>query len=133
MPASPDPTAPWIIAVDDDATTRTIIASILQRHGYNVIACCGGAEMRAAMARVSPHVVLLDINMPGEDGLCLAEDVRGRFGFSVSIIMLTGSSDESDRAMAYEIGADAYLTKPCDRDDLLRMVGHYAASHVAAQ
>jgi DNA-binding response OmpR family regulator len=137
-PASPDclnrimepqdnPTGPCVIAVDDDVITRTIIAKMLTQSGFNVIACADGSEMWAVLAKLQPSMILLDIEMPGEDGLALAEDLRSRYGLGLPIVMLTGLDEHSAKAMAYDAGADDYLTKPCDWQRLITVVRRLAA------
>lgn len=118
---------PLVVAVDDDVTTRAIISGMLNKSGFTVTACANGAEMWAALERDRPRVVLLDIEMPGDDGLCLTEALRARYGFGISIVMLSSRDDDSAKAVAYAVGADDYLTKPCDWQQLVGVVSRHAA------
>ena len=120
---------PRVLAVDDDVTTRTLIAGVLAKQGFDVVACSGGSEMWAALDQKQPAVILLDIEMPGDDGLTLTEELRARYGYGVAIVMLSGRDDQSAKAMAYDVGADDYLTKPCDWARLIEVISRHAAAH----
>jgi two-component system phosphate regulon response regulator OmpR len=102
--------------VDDDAGIRGMLAEYLSGHGYVVDTAAGGVAMRAALGHAVPHVVLLDLNLPGEDGLALARWLRDHH--TVGIIMITGAGDVIDRVVGLEMGADDYLTKPFDLREL---------------
>jgi DNA-binding response OmpR family regulator len=105
-----------VLIVDDDATIREMIADYLGDHGYEVAQAASGEAMRAEMERARPAVVLLDIGLPGEDGLTLARFLRERY--EVGIIMVTGASDVVDRVAGLEVGADDYIAKPFDPREL---------------
>ena len=126
---APIPQGPRILAVDDDVTTRTLIAGVLAKQGFDVVACSGGSEMWTALGQKQPAVILLDIEMPGDDGLTLTEELRARYGYGVAIVMLSGRDDQSAKAMAYDVGADDYLTKPCDWPRLIEVISRHAAAH----
>ena len=106
--------------VEDDASVRRMIAEYLAEHGYTVTEADSGAAMRSELERSLPDVVLLDVRLPGEDGLTLARYLRERY--DDGIIMVTGASDVIDRVVGLEIGADDYLTKPFDPRELLARV-----------
>ncbi|MDB5866020.1 MAG: DNA-binding response regulator [Betaproteobacteria bacterium] len=97
-----------------------MVAEYLGDKGYEVHQAEGGSDMRAAVERELPDVVLLDIRLPGEDGLTLARYLRERY--DVGIIMVTGSGDVVDRVVGLEVGADDYVTKPFDPRELLARV-----------
>ena len=105
-----------VLVVDDDPAIREMLADYLGDHGYEVAQAGSGAAMRAEMERVRPAVVLLDIGLPGEDGLTLARFLRERY--EVGIIMVTGASDVVDRVAGLEVGADDYIAKPFDPREL---------------
>ncbi len=105
-----------VLVVDDDSEVRETIGDYLNTHGYEVSLAANGAEMRAALAASVPDVVLLDLNMPGEDGLTLARWLRENH--AVAIIMVTAASDVVDRVIGLEVGADDYLGKPFDPREL---------------
>ena len=105
-----------VLVVDDDPAIREMLADYLGDHGYEVAQAASGEAMRAEMARVHPAVVLLDIGLPGEDGLTLARFLRERY--EVGIIMVTGASDVVDRVAGLEVGADDYIAKPFDPREL---------------
>ncbi|MCC7547375.1 MAG: response regulator [Burkholderiales bacterium] len=110
------PTSEHVLVVDDDPAVRGLIVEYLSTHGYEVTEAESGEAMRSAMTKALPDLVLLDINMPGEDGLTLARQLRARF--DVGIIMVTGSGDVVDRVVGLEVGADDYVTKPFDPREL---------------
>jgi two-component system phosphate regulon response regulator OmpR len=105
-----------ILVVEDDEGIRAVLAEYLGTHGYAVVQATDGASMRAALARGVPDVVLLDVNLPGEDGLTLARYVRERH--AIGIVMVTGAADVVDRVAGLEVGADDYVTKPFDLREL---------------
>ena len=105
-----------ILIVEDDRDVREMLFEYLGSHGYEVAAAESGGEMREAIERTLPDVVLLDVNLPGEDGLTLARFLRERY--DVGIIMVTGASDIVDRVAGLEVGADDYVTKPFDPREL---------------
>ena len=107
----------YVLIVDDDASVRSMVAEYLAEHGYTVSEANGGAAMRTEIERNLPDVVLLDVRMPGEDGLTLARFLRERY--DVGIIMVTGAGEVIDRVVGLEIGADDYVTKPFDPRELL--------------
>jgi two-component system OmpR family response regulator len=109
-------TAGRVLIVDDDAEVRGMIAEYLSTHGYEVHAADGGEGMRSALTRAVPDVVLLDLNLPGEDGLALARYLRERF--DVGIIMVTAAGEVVDRIVGLEVGADDYIAKPFDPREL---------------
>ena len=105
-----------ILIVDDDASVRRMLSEYLSSHGYEVREAASGAAMRAELARDEPAVVLLDIGLPGEDGLTLARYLRERH--DIGIIMVTGAGDVVDRVAGLEVGADDYIAKPFDPREL---------------
>src|SRR6185369_17097229 len=109
-----------LLVVDDDPGVRAMLVEYLGGHRYEVRAVDGGAAMRAEIERDLPDLILLDIRMPGEDGLTLARFLRERY--DVGIIMVTASSDVVDRVVGLEIGADDYVAKPFDPRELLARV-----------
>ncbi|MCR5864437.1 response regulator [Aquincola sp. J276] len=109
-----------MVAVDDDPSIRQLISHYLGDHGFRVSAFASGRELMALPAREAPALVLLDLRLPGEDGLELARMLRA--GSKVPIIILTGIHDEADRVMGLELGADDYLTKPFSPRELLARI-----------
>jgi two-component system phosphate regulon response regulator OmpR len=105
-----------VLVVDDDPAIREMLAGYLGDHGYEVTQAANGAALRAEMERAPPAVVLLDIGLPGEDGLTLARFLRERY--EVGIIMVTGASEVVDRVAGLEVGADDYIAKPFDPREL---------------
>jgi two-component system phosphate regulon response regulator OmpR len=105
-----------ILVVDDDRVVREMLAQYLSEHGYEVALAEGGEAMRAELERAVPAVVLLDVRMPGKDGLTLARYVREHY--DVGIIMVTAAGDVVDRVAGLEVGADDYIAKPFDLREL---------------
>jgi two-component system OmpR family response regulator len=105
-----------ILVVDDDPSITAMLAEYLSEHGYEVAKAASGATMRAALERAVPDVVLLDVGLPGEDGLTLARYLRERY--TLGIIMVTGAGDVVDRVAGLEVGADDYIAKPFDPREL---------------
>ena len=105
-----------VLVVDDDPAVREMLTDYLTEHGYDVAVAAGGEAMRAELARTLPAVVLLDVGLPGEDGLTLARYVRERY--DLGIIMVTGADEVIDRVAGLEVGADDYIAKPFDPREL---------------
>ena len=106
-----------LLVVDDDASVRAMLREYLEGHGYAVAEADSGARMRALVEQELPDLVLLDIRLPGEDGITLARYLREHY--DVGIIMVTASGDVVDRVVGLEVGADDYLPKPFDLRELL--------------
>src|SRR5215468_9307998 len=110
-----------IIIVDDEAPAREMVGDYLKMHGFAVTLCDGGKSLRGAIeAGAAPDLVVLDLNMPEEDGLSIIRDLKGRT--SVPIIMLTATASAIDRVVGLELGADDYLAKPCELRELLARI-----------
>jgi len=105
-----------VLIVDDDPAIRHMLMDYLAAHGYEVAQAASGEAMRAELARALPAVVLLDIALPGEDGLTLARYLRERY--ELGIIMVTGAGEVVDRVAGLEVGADDYIAKPFDPREL---------------
>ena len=109
-----------VLIVEDDRAIREMVAEYLGAQGYEVQQAESGGDMRETIERHLPDVVLLDVRLPGEDGLTLARYLRERY--DVGIIMVTGANDVVDRVVGLEVGADDYVTKPFDPRELLARV-----------
>jgi two-component system, OmpR family, response regulator len=105
-----------VLVVDDDPDVRELLNDYLSEHGFEVFQAESGAAMRALLAERVPDVVLLDVRLPGEDGLSLARYVRERF--DIGIIMVSGAGETVDRIVGLEVGADDYVSKPFDLREL---------------
>ncbi|HEX4926687.1 MAG TPA: response regulator [Burkholderiales bacterium] len=106
-----------VLVVDDDAELRALLAEYLGGSGFRVSLASNGREMRRAMEHEHPDVVLLDLMLPGEDGLALCRELRARS--HVPVIMLSARSADVDRIIGIEMGADDYLAKPFNPRELL--------------
>ena len=105
-----------ILVVDDDADIRELLNEFLGDQGYKVITNNSAEALRKTLTEHVPDVVLLDVGLPGEDGLSLARYVREHF--DVGIIMVSGAGETVDRIIGLEIGADDYVAKPFDPREL---------------
>jgi len=109
-----------IVVVDDEPDLRQLVQAYLTKHGMAVSVAGSGEELRALMAERPIDLAILDVNMPGEDGIKIAHELRRRG--PVGIIMLTANSELVDRIVGLEVGADDYITKPFDPRELLARV-----------
>jgi len=109
-----------ILVVDDERRIRTILNRYLSKEGFRVSEAAGGTAMRSALERDSIDLVLLDLVMPGEDGLSLARQIRQRS--EVPVIMLTGKGELIDRVVGLEAGADDYIAKPFHLREVLARI-----------
>lgn len=107
-----------IVVVEDEPVTRAKLVGYFEREGYTVSEAADGDEMHEALSGREADLVLLDINLPGEDGLFLTRWLRGQDA-DVGIILVTGRTDEVDRIVGLEMGADDYVTKPFNYRELL--------------
>jgi len=112
--------AQHIIVVDDEQPAREMVGDYLRMHGFSVSLCDGGDSLRKTIAQQVPDLIVLDLNMPEEDGLSIIRDLKRRT--SVPIIMLTATASAIDRVVGLELGADDYLAKPCELRELLARV-----------
>ena len=112
--------APHILVIDDDPLVCELVTEYLGKNDLRVSAGSSGREMFELFDRESIDLVLLDLKLPGEDGMQLARALRGRA--TVPIVLLTGRNEEADRVMGLELGADDYVTKPFSPRELLARV-----------
>ncbi|MDB5682932.1 MAG: DNA-binding response regulator [Sphingomonas bacterium] len=109
-----------ILVVDDDAELRALIAEFLTAHGLEVRTAGNGVEMDAALAAGPVDLIVLDLMMPGEDGLSVVRRLRGPK--RPPVIMLSAMGEDTDRIVGLEVGADDYLAKPCNPRELLARI-----------
>jgi two-component system phosphate regulon response regulator OmpR len=114
------PDVPTILIVDDEPEVREMLDEYLRKRGFAVFTADGGEALRHVVAEREVDVVLLDRRMPGEDGLSLAQFLHTHY--PVGIIMLTAADEVTDRIAGLQMGADDYLTKPCDPRELLARI-----------
>ena len=108
---------PHILVVDDEADVRDLVSEYLSKNDMRVSSVSCGRDMFEVFDRESIDLVLLDLKLPGEDGMQLARSLRERA--AVPIVLLTGRDEEADRVMGLELGADDYVTKPFSPRELL--------------
>jgi two-component system OmpR family response regulator len=111
-----------ILVVDDDADIRQLAGDYLRRNGLRVTQAADGREMRAALETSDVDLIVLDVMMPGEDGLSLCRNLRTGKHRAVPVVMLTARDDETDRIVGLEMGADDYVVKPFSSRELLARI-----------
>jgi two-component system phosphate regulon response regulator OmpR len=117
QPASVADDAPHILVVDDDQRIRDLLGNFLRANAYRVTTAEDAAGARSSMRNLAFDLIILDVMMPGEDGLSLARDLRGTS--QIPILMLTARGDFDDRVVGLEAGVDDYMPKPFDPRELL--------------
>jgi two-component system, OmpR family, response regulator len=110
-----------ILMVDDDPQIRDLVADFLGQHGYRVSTAGDAVEMDQALAREPADLIVLDVMLPGEDGLAICRRLTRRAG-APPVIMLSAMGEDGDRIVGLELGADDYLPKPCNPRELLARV-----------
>ena len=111
---------PHILVVDDDGEIRDLLARFLRKHGYRIETAGDGGEMFRALGAGRFDLIVLDLMLPGEDGLSLCRRVRA--ASNLPIIMLTAVGEDTDRIVGLEVGADDYLGKPFNPRELLARI-----------
>ncbi|RXZ38001.1 response regulator [Oxalobacteraceae bacterium CAVE-383] len=109
-----------ILVVDDDREIRTLLAEYLDANGFRTLTASNGAEMRQMLAQSNIDLIVLDLTLPGEDGLTLCRNLRTQS--SIPVIMLTARGAALDRILGLEMGADDYLAKPFEPRELFARI-----------
>jgi len=107
---------PQILIVEDELVTRNALKNIFQAEGYQVLEATDGDEMHDALSQNDIDLVIMDINLPGKNGLLLARELREKG--EMALMFLTGRDNEVDKILGLEIGADDYITKPFNPREL---------------
>lgn len=107
---------PQILIVEDEAVTRSTLKSVFEAEGYDVFEASDGTEMHQVLDNHKIHLVIMDINLPGKNGLMLARELRE--DTNIALMFLTGRDNEVDKILGLEIGADDYITKPFNPREL---------------
>jgi two-component system OmpR family response regulator len=118
--ATPQPASRTLLVVDDDEDIRTLVAEPLSNAGYSVLTASDGPSMFAVLNEHPVDLIVLDLNLPGEDGLALCRMTRA--SRDTPIIMLTARGEAIDRVIGLEVGADDYVTKPFEPRELVARV-----------
>lgn len=113
--------SPKILIVEDDAEISRLVVEMFDQEGFAVTAIASGTQLDIALERNAPDIVILDLMLPGEDGIAICRRLRARQS-ALPILMLTAKSDPIDRIVGLEIGADDYVTKPFNPRELLARV-----------
>ncbi len=109
-----------LLVVDDDASLRALLVRYLTENGYRVSGAADGREMKQTLAAGDIDLVILDLMLPGEDGLSLAKKLRG--DGDLPVIMISARGDDVDRIVGLEVGADDYIAKPFNPRELLARI-----------
>ena len=112
---------PHILVVDDDREIRDLVGKVLEREGFRISRAEDGVAMRRVLAVSAIDLIVLDIMLPGKDGLALCRELRGAQD-STQVIMLTAKGDDIDRIIGLEMGADDYLPKPFNSRELIARI-----------
>jgi DNA-binding NtrC family response regulator len=110
-----------IMLVDDEERFLATTAKLLVRKGFDVVTATSGAEALQELAQLLIHVVVLDVRMPGMDGITVLKEIKKRFS-QVEVILLTGHATVESAVEGLSAGASDYLMKPCNLDDLTSKV-----------
>lgn len=111
-----------VLIVDDDRDIRELVSGYLKRNGLRVTLAADGRQMRSFLERDRVDLIVLDIMMPGDDGLVLCRELRAGRHATTPVLMLTARNDEMDRILGLEMGADDYLAKPFAARELLARI-----------
>lgn len=120
MTASRNANRPRILVVDDDIALAEMLELVLAREGFDTNSVSNGSQALASFRRYQPDLVLLDLMLPGRNGIDLCRDIRAESG--VPIIMLTAKSDTADVVQGLEVGADDYVSKPFKVRELMARI-----------
>ena len=107
---------PQILIVEDEAVTRSTLKNVFEAEGYDVFEAVDGNQMHTILEQQEIHLVIMDINLPGKNGLMLARELRENT--DIALMFLTGRDNEVDKILGLEIGADDYITKPFNPREL---------------
>ena len=118
-----EPDAKTILIVDDDHEIRRLVGEFLSREGFEVVSAQDGRDMDSALERVQPDLFILDLMLPGEDGLSICRRLRAQG--NTPILMLTTESTEHMQKEGMEKGASAWIVKPFNEEQLLAGIAHF--------
>jgi CheY-like chemotaxis protein len=120
---------PVILAVDDNPTNLKLVADLLEFHGYNVVKAVDAESAQDVIAETSPDLILMDIGLPGMDGLSLTRLLKADPATArIQIVILTAFAMKADEEKAYEAGCDGFITKPVDTRKLADQVAEFLKS-----
>jgi DNA-binding response OmpR family regulator len=128
----PKATSPKILVVDDDVRLRDLLSRYLSEQGFEVASLSDTSQLDRRLQRDPPHLLVLDLMLPGEDGLAACRRLRGA-GETVPIIMLTAKGEDVDRIVGLEMGADDYLPKPFNPRELVARIKSILRRSTGAQ
>ena len=115
-----------VLVVEDNEANQLLAASLLQREGYHVDVVANAAEAAASIGRQAPDLILMDVQLPGEDGLTFTRRLRSeRSTAAIPIVALTALAMSGDRERTLEAGCDGYIAKPIDTRTFAEDIGKY--------
>jgi DNA-binding response OmpR family regulator len=117
-PSPTAPTRPRLLVVDDEPELRALLSEYFERQGFEVRCAADAAQARSLVVQQLPELAILDVHMPGENGLALARSLRDQHP-TLGLLMLTTAAEAVDRIVGLELGADDYIPKPFDLRELL--------------
>jgi two-component system OmpR family response regulator len=115
------PPAPHIVIVDDDSQIRQLLSEVLEQYGFRTSTAADGRELARRLMDSTPDLIVLDLMLPGQDGLSICRELRARSS-NLPVIMLTARGEPVDRIVGLEVGADDYLPKPFDPRELVARI-----------
>jgi two-component system phosphate regulon response regulator PhoB len=123
------------LVVDDDPSIRLLVRTVLELEGWRVVEAAEGEYALLAAHQLRPDAVVLDVMLPGRDGFSILAELRqSEHGRDLAVVMLTAKSQPADIARGTRLGADQYLTKPCDPDEVAdRLLFHALRRHPEAR
>jgi DNA-binding NarL/FixJ family response regulator len=128
-----------VLVIDDDRLFRALVRDLLERVGFAVVEAADGDQALAATEHAPPHLVLLDVRLPGKNGYELLRELRDRFGDELAVIFVSGErTDSYDRVVGLLLGADDYVLKPFEPNELVARIrrslrrGHHALERAEA-
>jgi CheY-like chemotaxis protein len=122
---------PLILVVEDNEANQMLVTAVLQRDGYDVRVAGSAAEARLELESCNPALILMDIQLPGQDGLSFARELKaGGDTAGIPVVALTAHAMSGDRASALASGCDGYISKPIDTQTFAAQVGTYLAARL---
>ena len=117
---------PTVLVLEDNDSNRELVEDLLQVAGYHVVGCPSGEEATAWLAANRPDLILMDINLPGLDGLALTQQIKGRpQTATIPIVALTAQAMKGDRDRILAAGCDGYISKPIDVQQFPAQIARY--------
>ena len=125
---------PLILVVEDNEANQLLVAAVLERDGYTVRLAASASEARAELEMCRPDLILMDVQLPGQDGLSFTRELKaGAETAAIPVVALTAHAMSGDRATALDSGCDGYISKPIDTHTFAAEVGRYIDRRVVRE